>query len=386
MFLPVLLVRDYGAWGFAVFAVPNIVGAAAMGWVLRDGASERLTRQHAAACNAFSGITIAFQAFFLIVVAATLRPHLSAAAHTGIVIGAAALGIAGPLLPRLAGSLLVWAASAGLLIASWKQGQWPPAPIGGELPEADLVFLAPVCVFGFLLCPYLDRTFHFARQRNMASRARWAFAVGFAVLFAAMIVGTLSYFHPAILHAGGLAGQVAPIVTVLIGAHIVMQVLFTIIAHGPGLGRPERPLIFAATAMGGVVFGLFMLSRGRDTTLGMLNFGAMFNWEVGYRLFMSFYGLLFPAYVWLCMIPVRGMPRTQGPTRRALRVLAIACISAAPFYWFGFIERDAVWLMPGLTIVLVARLFVNDRRSPAAGSAPASSPLHRAVHPSGGPR
>src|ERR1051325_4731620 len=34
MFLPVLLVRDYGVWASVVFAVPNVLGAAAMGWVL----------------------------------------------------------------------------------------------------------------------------------------------------------------------------------------------------------------------------------------------------------------------------------------------------------------------------------------------------------------
>ena len=41
MFLPVLLVRDYGIWGWIVFAVPNVLGAAAMGWVLRSRSSSR---------------------------------------------------------------------------------------------------------------------------------------------------------------------------------------------------------------------------------------------------------------------------------------------------------------------------------------------------------
>ena len=36
MFLPVLLLRDLGLGGFLVFAIPNILGAAAMGWLLRD--------------------------------------------------------------------------------------------------------------------------------------------------------------------------------------------------------------------------------------------------------------------------------------------------------------------------------------------------------------
>src|SRR3954467_2802578 len=47
MFLPVLLVRGYRMWGWVVFAIPNVVGAAMMGWVLREpSASERLAWAH----------------------------------------------------------------------------------------------------------------------------------------------------------------------------------------------------------------------------------------------------------------------------------------------------------------------------------------------------
>src|SRR3954454_24069926 len=66
MFLPVLLVRDYDIWGWIVFAIPNVVGAAAMGWILTREGSEQITQHHRAAVNAFSIITIAFQLFFLI--------------------------------------------------------------------------------------------------------------------------------------------------------------------------------------------------------------------------------------------------------------------------------------------------------------------------------
>ena len=66
MFLPVLLVRDYGLWAWFVFAIPNVVGAAAMGWVLRDAdASLRLQTKHLPAVVAFSLVTIAFHVFFL---------------------------------------------------------------------------------------------------------------------------------------------------------------------------------------------------------------------------------------------------------------------------------------------------------------------------------
>src|SRR3982750_3304447 len=66
MFLPVLLVRDFGVWGWVVFAVPNVVGAAAMGAVLaRPGASERVVARHPGACACFSVVTIGFHVLFL---------------------------------------------------------------------------------------------------------------------------------------------------------------------------------------------------------------------------------------------------------------------------------------------------------------------------------
>src|SRR5262245_60423098 len=64
MFLPVLLVRDFGVWAWLVFAIPNIIGAAAMGWVLSAERSSEIARQHRFAMDAFSIVTIAFQVFF----------------------------------------------------------------------------------------------------------------------------------------------------------------------------------------------------------------------------------------------------------------------------------------------------------------------------------
>ncbi|QKK08255.1 MAG: hypothetical protein HND58_08735 [Planctomycetota bacterium] len=66
MFLPILLIGDYGLWGFVVFAAPNVAGAAAMGWVLRTSdAAERIVRDHTMACGLFAAVTIAFHLFFL---------------------------------------------------------------------------------------------------------------------------------------------------------------------------------------------------------------------------------------------------------------------------------------------------------------------------------
>src|ERR1700677_654567 len=66
MFLPVILVSEFGNVAWFVFAIPNVIGAAAMGWTLaKPGSSERIVAEHRAACVAFSAVTFAFHLFFL---------------------------------------------------------------------------------------------------------------------------------------------------------------------------------------------------------------------------------------------------------------------------------------------------------------------------------
>jgi hypothetical protein len=76
--------------------------------------------------------------------------------------------------------------------------------------------------------------------------------------------------------------------------------------------------------------------------------------EIIYRGFMSFYGLIFPAYVWICMLPL-------GTTRTSRRVWTFvgAVVLASPFYWMGFIERETIWLVPGVAVVLFAKLIAG---------------------------
>jgi hypothetical protein len=88
--------------------------------------------------------------------------------------------------------------------------------------------------------------------------------------------------------------------------------------------------------------------------------------ELIYRLFMSFYGLLFPAYVWICMLPGR-----RGLTPASLRALILAVVVAAPFFWLGFIADRMIWLVPGVVAVFLARFLVPVRRATAAEAAPA---------------
>src|SRR5882762_7153602 len=66
MFMPVLLVRNWGIWAWVVFAVPNVLGAAAMGFVIRSRqSSEDILINHRTAIGTFSLITIAFHLYFV---------------------------------------------------------------------------------------------------------------------------------------------------------------------------------------------------------------------------------------------------------------------------------------------------------------------------------
>lgn len=355
MFLPVLLARDYGPWSFAVFAAPNVVGAAIMGWALaRRGDSERFVRAHAGMCLVFSIITIAFQAFFLawLVGAAVPAATTALAISAAVAAGAALLTNLGRSSP-LALTTLAMAVSLAVGAALLGRGELslPPAVADPEaLPR--LLWLAPVCVFGFAFCPYLDLTFHRARQSLPGSAGTQAFAIGFGVLFLANILLTLGYAGIMTPMAAGVP-LVAGVALSLVAAHMVVQLIVTCDLHGreaSALSRSRgRTLAIGAVLIGGAA-GL--LAPRLPTHAGLT------GPEIAYRCFMAFYGLLFPAYIWICALG------RDGPSRRSLRIWAFAVGVAAPMFWMGFIERREVWLAPGLLIVLLARLAVRRAPSP----------------------
>ncbi len=376
MFLPVLLVRDFGAWGFVVFAVPNVIGAAAMGWVLRRSRdSTAIVQAHRPALAAFSIVTITFQCFFAVMVLsrfANFFDELQALPYAlFFVTSLAAFSRGGK-----------WAAAAALLAsltlfalylsaASWPAiSRWPvhgPLLTGVTPQPTSLVWLAPVTCFGFLLCPYLDLTFHRARTSLDPVRSRIAFGVGFGVMFLAMILFTLLYCGE--FFDRPLSSDRKALAFVLV--HITLQLGVTVGLHAHSIARLPRShwrslgLVVTALAIAAVAV-LALPVSGKLRGLARMAIDPSF--EDGYRLFMSFYGLIFPAYVWLCMIPVRGETGTQPPSIAKLRAFAIAVALAAPCFWMGFIERQTWWLGPGLFIVLAARAMLP--RAKAGGPAP----------------
>jgi hypothetical protein len=371
MYLPVLLRRDFGDWSFLVFAVPNIVGAALLGWVCaRPGASERLVSAHGPAMRLFSAVTLSFQVFFALWM---LWGNLASREWTGAGVVAAGLAVSGAITFAAARharrirlwSALLWCVSAALALG-WvfilAHRTAPVERIEGVLhggSPAGLLLLMPVCAVGFLLCPYLDRTFHHARQQLHGRAGVHAFAVGFAVFFAAMIAFTLAYSGELLRSSRAPGTVLGPALgSIPVQLHIALQLGFTAMLHArwPRRDAPASPTVR-------VGIGVALAAALGAFTLGALMPGhaGLSSFEVMYRLYLSFYGLVFPAYVWICMIPAW---RSGGvPCVRSLIVWLAACAAASPCFWMAFIARETVWAAPGIALVLLARLLVP--RAPA---------------------
>lgn len=392
MFLPVLLVRDYGPWAFVVFAVPNIIGAAAMARVLTDpSASDRIVRAHRPACLAFSTVTLAFHAFWLSWLAGSRTPlsGLSGSVSLALLLGALLVGgIAGVLASRprpTLGAVGQWLLSlvAAVVYLVSMTGSDPagaaftlPHRLVAGLPSPTaFVGLIPVCVFGFALCPYLDVTFHRARRENDAAPAKAAFALGFGALFALMIVFTLFYTR---LMLAGFTLKAVSVAAVAVLVHIGSQTGFTAAAHARegaerASGSRTAWLLTTVVAMlAASALGAAVASPRPGGALGPVWQYAGLTWgEIAYRCFMAFYGLVCPAYVWLCVLPRRSEFQTRSPSLRKLVVFVLACVLAAPLFWMGFIDRLSVWLAPGVAVVLLARLLLGPPSRAAVAEASA---------------
>jgi hypothetical protein len=360
MFLPLLLMRDHGWLAWVVFAAPNVIGAAAMGWTLTTREQSRsMVSAHLPAMLGFSFITRAFQWYFAFGLLATSLRDGTAPAILGA-LGIALFATAAELRTRRTPwvGLVVWILSVSLIAAAWRVGGLPDIPMSWASSDAaSLAGLLASCVFGFLLCPYLDLTFH--RARAEAGHPRVAFGFGFGVLFLVMILGTAAY--------SGMPWRLDTLAAVLIGMHVVAQIGYTAEAHSAESRAAAKaagedgdewarwlPLASMLAGLGSLV-GVWALS----TRLG--GQAAAFEW--GYRLFMGFYGLVLPAYVLIAVVPTWGTPKR--PTPVMLRAWGVASLVAMPAMYLAFIRKEMKWVWAGLGVVLVAALLA--RRVGGAG-------------------
>jgi hypothetical protein len=341
MYLPIIMLQRYGWPGFLVFAVPNIIGCAAFGYIVRTPErSRRLVAGHAPAMKWFSLITLAYHVFFIGFACRHLMPAegaawwLALAAAPCIVLvawGLSAVPIR--IWPVLA--VIVYAAS---LAAFGLVGVEPLGEIGwsGDSPAGEWPWLAPTIAFGFLLCPYLDPTFHRAIQQSPSRRAFAVFGVGFAV----MIVFTCAY-----------ADVPVSKLTWLIGGHMLAQIVFTMAAHL----REVRALTIVCCGWHRSVTMLAPLAALPLAYLDVLHEPA-FRGEDTYIRFLVFYGLVFPAYILLFMGPLKTLPRTRG-TMLLFAVIVVGCL---PVYEAGFLHHRP-WLLPVVPVALVVIVLAAPR-------------------------
>ncbi len=329
MYLPVVMLREYGWAGFLAFALPNVLGCAAFGWVFTRARSEQWRSRAGVAMAAFSAVTVAFHVFFLgFVTRGLFATGTEAAAGTVILL-----------------ILLMLGAALALALAPQRSWPWLGAlvyctsllafaifldPLGrsalaahewsGVRPLAELPWLVPTLIFGFLLCPALDLSFHRARRE---SPSRMSFLV-FGLSFAVILVFTAAY-----------APALADGVPSLIAAHLASQSLFTVAVHLREL-RESRDR------------GEWSIPRTWLVVGSAAIVGIAAPSESNYLRFLAFYGLIFPAFV---LFSVRS-PR--GGTRRRGLVLAAIVLLSLPIQEVGFIEfRTPLLVIPLLAIAAV---------------------------------
>ena len=346
MFLPILLLRWWGWPGFLAFAVPNVLGCALFGYVLTPETSRAFSSRFAAWIAVFGGATIAYQAGFLV----------AAGMPVALLIATPAAAMALALPPRavaardrvlmLAG-VVAWVASCALFS---RIGTDPLAdlPARGTLPPASLAWAAPFMATGFLLCPYLDPTFHLALQRSPSRHCFGVFGVGFAI----MLLFTAG-FHDPTTGGADLGGPM------LWGRSIVLwqwggQAAFTVVAVAAALRslRDGEGVVLPRVSAAVIALSLVSIAALRSIegllpamADGLLPATGPVPGEPTYLRWLGLYGVVFPAAVLL------GLRRIPWP------VQAAAIVTAGILAEMGMIGARMPLLGASVAVLLIAALW-----------------------------
>lgn len=337
MFLPVFLIGDFGVWGWVAFAIPNVLGAMAVGLIVRTPHRSRaIVERHSDAMRLFSLITIVFHLYFLGQILRVINPSGTTIGTPWLspvfVVVVAAIAWA---LSRLHSRGWMFAAVAtfalsilaAILMQRTSGGPaLAPPPDSGVFATRQLLWMAPALCFGFLLCPHLDLTFHRTRQESPGRAGDLAFILGFGVFFLALIVFTLAY-------AASFMGQAW--ISYWIALHFAAQSAFTMGAHWRELRARPMPREWL------IALGAFAL-LALPWPIG--------GFRLGYDLILFAYAIPFPAYVWIVMIPRRPS------RRRETAAWLTSVLIASPIFAVGYLGQEW-WLIPiAIAIPLLAPL------------------------------
>ncbi len=354
MWLPLLLIDRWGWPGFWLFAIPNVLGCAAMGYIV--GSRERskhLVSRHRGAMRWFSCITIAFQLFWITALAGTFGFHT--------LMGTATATIVMPLAVLLLGTLVATLPRTGWLLTGTALFVWSMTCFGilgtdsmrqiegtGTTAPIELWGVAPIIILGFLLSPYLDLTFHRARQETPSSHS---FAI-FGIAFMAVLLFVASYWP--IEHPDPFG---------ILMVFWMLQLIFTVGAHirelratdEPAAGRwgSRRALVRFAQMSIPLVLLVYVTVGLRSAEVWLLN--------DTYLRFLGFYGLAVPMWVLAFM-----WPNEAARTRPVAIMLGVTLLIAFTLAELGMVQTPTWWLIPAAGLVVVVPLIMARRRPAAA--------------------
>ena len=352
MVLPIMLVNDFGFLGWVAFAVPNVIGAAAMGFVLPTAAvSRRVSGMHRDMCLRFSEVTVTYHFFVIAWLFAKLFGvwGMIAPCMVAVVLWVMVVRRPGTFVATLLVTLpCIVVAIVGMSI----RGAWHDLGGPHRLDTTDWLLFIPAAVLGFVLCPYLDLTFHRARQSLTRGAGKLAFAIGFGVVFALFITLSLSYaglLRPVLVQGGEL--KLPGGWWTVLFLQLVLQAGFTIAIHAREISLRMKTagvwrVVFMAA--GGLLIG-YMASGSANEAFGKTAA------EIAYRTFLLAYGLPFPAYVWLCMIPTRKRIKA----RSKVVVWAGATLIGFPLAFGYLIADQSWWILYLIGVLVVARVVVE---------------------------
>ncbi len=328
MFLPFVLLGQFGLPGFFAFLIPNVLGCAAFGYVLTPARQQFVRERCAGVCLWFSLATIAYQAFFA---GWMLDPPIAFGVVVIAILLAGSFGDRGWV--RLA--VIVTAGSAACFASEFFSGNGAQSlmhlPTSGTNPPDSLLGLIPVIALGFIACPYLDLTFHRALEK---SPSRHAFLV-FGIVFGATLFGVASFWNA---HLSSKAN--GPTITFALLALWAIQLCFTIGAHA----REVRP----RWRLAGIWVLLLGLALGWMTRLAPADW--MGGGEATYLRLLVLYGLVFPFFL---LFRLRKIPDWLG-------WLTIA--ASSPFYELGFMQNRTDMLFVPIGLIFVLLIAYSDKR------------------------
>lgn len=317
-FLPVLLLRDYGWVSLAVFALSNVLGAAAFGWVMNKQRQQAFLASHRPILQLFSWVTIAFQLFFVAWISALVGWWL-------LLVMLVLIGLF-----YRADRVISWVAVGVFLLSMLLFSSYlltEPQLASGALQVGWWHTLLPL-MLGFVLSPYLDLTFH--RAVTQSPNPRLSFGLGFGVFFLVLLVFVLFYSREL---ASLLAGEVLDVrVLWPVLMFIILQTAFTVALHLQESQRLQPASWRVSVGLGSVYLLLL---------IGLLSFGVtvmvMVPWvdlplpELIYKSFLLFYGLVVPLYLLLGKSRVRFW---------------MTLLLTTPAYSIGFLlGGDFLWLL-----------------------------------------